>query len=101
MLKKVFAPFAILLTFCFQSATAQSSLQQLKAIEDSLVVTVDSMYGAFIPDERAIYNEQFVKQLVRALKIKGSYEYPFTQLQTKILAVLVLVGGVHYQEQAH
>ena len=63
---------------------AQDLQQQLAIMEDSLVNTADSMYNAFIPDERAIYNEQFVRQLVRALKIKGSYDHPFTKLQQKI-----------------
>ena len=64
------------------SANAQNT--ELKAMEDTLVVTADSMYNAFIEDQRIEYNEKFVKQLVRALKIKGSYSYPFNELQKKI-----------------
>lgn len=63
------------------SAEAMSAMQQM---EDSLILVADSMYSAFIPDERPIYCEKFVKQLVRALKNTNSFEYPFTKLAGKI-----------------
>ena len=84
MFRKLFVSITLLFTIGLCKAGAQDLQQQLALMEDSLVTTADSMYNAFLPDERTIYNEQFVKQLVRALKIKRSYEYPFTRLQQKI-----------------
>lgn len=84
MFRKSFLTISLLFTIGLCSATAQDLQQQLALIEDSLVVTADSMYNAFIPDEREVYNERFVKQLVRALKIRGSYDHPFTKLKEKI-----------------
>ena len=53
-------------------------------MEDSMVITSDSMYDAFIPDDHVIYSERFAKQLVHALKIPNSYLYPFDKLKDKI-----------------
>lgn len=83
MLKKTFASFALLLLCAVKPLMAQDKTQ-MAAIEDSLFVLADSMYNAFIPDDRLDYNEKFVKHLVKALKMKGSYMYPFTRLQEKI-----------------
>lgn len=55
-------------------------LERLHKMEDSLVITADSMFDAFIPDMRIGYSERFVRQLVRALKITDSYLYPFDTL---------------------
>jgi hypothetical protein len=55
-------------------------LEKFRKMEDSLVVTADSMYEAFLPDTRVGYSERFVRQLVRALKIPNSYLYPFDTL---------------------
>lgn len=82
MLYKSLAVFAFFILVLDKAAFAQST--GLKVMEDSLVVTADSMYSAFIADERVVYNEKFVKQLVRALKIQGSYSYPFNELQKRI-----------------
>ena len=49
-----------------------------------MVVSADSMFDAFIPDERVTYSEHFAKQLVRALKIPNSYLYPFDKIKDKI-----------------
>ena len=68
----------------FSGAVEAQSTAEIKAVEDSLLVTADSMYNAFIPDERPGYTQQFVKQLIRALKYPGSYDYPFERLATKI-----------------
>ena len=84
MLKKLLIAMALLLTVGFERLSAQDLQQQLELMEDTLVNTANSMYGAFIPDERSIYNEKFVKQLVKALNIKRSYEYPFKKLSEKI-----------------
>ena len=82
MFNKSLILIVLLLLVVSKASFAQDA--QLKVMEDSLVVTADSMYNAFIPDERSLYNEKFVKQLVRALKLQGSYSYPFDELQKKI-----------------
>lgn len=56
----------------------------LRAMEDSLITTADSMYTAYIPDTRPAYCERFVKQLIKALKVPNSYKYPFDTLSKKI-----------------
>lgn len=56
-------------------------------MEDSLVVSADSMYSTLIPDFRVEYCEKFVKQLVRTLRIPGSYKYPFDSL-SKIINII-------------
>ncbi|MBW7913494.1 MAG: hypothetical protein H3C54_07320 [Taibaiella sp.] len=53
-------------------------------MEDSLLVTADSMYHAFIPDFRIEYTERFVKQLVQALKQPNSWDYDFPKLKEVI-----------------
>lgn len=71
-----------ILSFCgfsYSQITPQN-MDKFKIMEDSLVTTADSMYEAFIPDTRIDYAERFVKQLVRALKIPNSYNYPFDSL---------------------
>jgi len=78
-----------LLFACFVSnATAQQlsgeGRETLAKMEDSLAVVADSMYTAFIPDQRPVYCEKFVKQLVRALKTPNSYSYSFANLAKKI-----------------
>lgn len=84
MFRKLIVTFVLLLAIGQGKASAQDLQQQLELIEDSLLRSADSMYYAFIPDDRSEYNERFVKQLVRALKIKGSFNYPFTKLGEKI-----------------
>lgn len=56
-------------------------MEKLRIMEDSLVVSADSMYEAFIPDLRVGLSERFVKQLVRALKIPDSWAYHFDSLR--------------------
>ncbi len=74
------------IALCFISAPvfAQGDFAAIKAIEDSMLVTADSMYKAFIPEERSEHNEKFVKQLIRALKTPNSYSYGFDKLKEKI-----------------
>ena len=89
MLKK---SFAVLLCVLFCSLSDQINARQLPEetksqlaqIEDSLVVLTDSMYNAFLPDERPAYCERFVRQLVRGLKLTNSFDYDFPQLKKKI-----------------
>lgn len=65
-------------------ANAQQDIALIRSIEDSLVKTVDSMYEHNIPDEMPAFNARIVKQLVKALKIDGSYSYPFDSLGKRI-----------------
>lgn len=83
MLNRSIAFFASLLFFA-APVFAQDNIVSIKAIEDSMLVNADSMYKAFLPEERSLYNEKFVKQLIRALKVPGSYSYPFDKLKDKI-----------------
>lgn len=83
MLRKTFASLIFIFLAGFGKAHAQD-FSEIKAIEDSLVVTADSMYTGFIPEMRVIYTEQFVKQLIRALKKPNSYSYDFPKLKEKI-----------------
>jgi hypothetical protein len=55
-------------------------LEKFQIMEDSLVMSADSMFYCFIPDARIAYSEKFVAQLVRTLKIPNSYSYPFDSL---------------------
>ncbi|MCW3122766.1 MAG: hypothetical protein JWQ38_2258 [Flavipsychrobacter sp.] len=68
----------------FSQDIAPQNLERLQIMEDSLLVSADSMYDAFIPDTRIGYSERFVKQMIRALKIPNSYYYPFEKLNKKI-----------------
>lgn len=81
------ASFILFLTAGY-SGNAQSispqDLEKFRKMEDSLVVTADSMFQALIPDTRVIYSERFAKQLVRTLKIPNSYSYQFDTLQKVI-----------------
>lgn len=82
--------FLFLLSICFgpQSSMAQSgkadNMTLLRKMEDSLIHSADSMFFTPIPDFRTEYCEQFVKQLIRTLKIPGSFNYPFDSLQKTV-----------------
>jgi hypothetical protein len=54
--------------------------ERLQTMEDSLLITADSMFTAFIPDTRIAYSERFARQLVRALRITNSFYYNFPKL---------------------
>lgn len=90
MMKKIFAASAVILLLVSarivkaQGNITKDDLRELKALEADLIRATDSMYSAPIPDMRADYCAQFVKLLVRTLKIPNSYEYPFDSLATKI-----------------
>lgn len=68
-----------------QSAAELASMAQM---EDSLLVTADSMYAAFLPDTRIIYSERFARQLVKALKTPNSWNYGFPKLSARINILL-------------
>ncbi|MGN6475643.1 MAG: hypothetical protein ACTHKV_00345 [Flavipsychrobacter sp.] len=84
MRKTYFVLIACFLLMGVQRTHAQDNVAEIRLIEDTLVNISDSMYGAVIPDERAIYNERFIKLLVRALKYPGSYKYGFDSLAQRI-----------------
>ena len=85
MFNKSWAPLllVVLLSFSVRSY-AQDDFTKIQQIEDSMLLTADSMYHAFIPDDRAAYTERFVKQLVQALKEPNSWAYEFPKLQQEI-----------------
>ena len=77
------------MVFCVVLLATKSNAQidasmSIKQMEDSLVVTADSMYSAFLPDTRIGYSERFARQLVRALKTPDSWNYSFPALSKKI-----------------
>lgn len=90
MFKKTFAVILFSLTIaCCSQTIAQDkisaeNMERFHIMEDSLMVTVDSMYNAFIPESRLDYSNRFIKQLLRTLKLPNSYYYPFDKLKTKI-----------------
>jgi len=89
MIKRSFAIIAcVFMLLSGGKAMAQSvatdDLPRFHAMEDSMLVTIDSMYDAFIPDTRTEYCERFVKQLVRTLKMPNSYYFTFDKLKDKI-----------------
>ena len=66
------------------SAITPQDMERFHKMEDSLVLTADSMYNAMIPDMRPAYSERFARQLIRTLKINNSYLYPFDTLQKMV-----------------
>jgi hypothetical protein len=68
----------------FSQTIAPQDLEKLHIMEDSMMVTADSMYEAFLPDTHIGYSERFVRQLIRALKISNSWLYPFDKVREKI-----------------
>lgn len=87
MMNRVMKSLVILLAlFCSNNSYAQrvitpENMEKLHIMEDSLIITADSMYNALIPDTHIAYCERFVKQLVRALKIENAYLYGFDSLK--------------------
>jgi len=82
--RHLFVLLMALLSFggrAFAQVITPEDMDKFHIMEDSMVVTADSMYKAFIPDAHVAYSERFVKQLVRTLKINNSYYYPFDKLK--------------------
>jgi hypothetical protein len=67
-----------------QGAVAPADLKVLQQMEDSMSLSADSMYSAFLFDTRLGYSERFAKQLVRALKIPNSWSYDFPKVSQRI-----------------
>ncbi len=76
--------FCILCDIQAQSGIDKSDLDSLQKYEAEMVLLADSMYQAPIVDLRGTYCEQLGRLLVKALRINGSYTYPFEKLGEKI-----------------
>lgn len=83
MFNKLLVTIVLMVSLCI-SSYAQDGYDNIKKVEDSLVVMSDSMYHAYIPDERPAYVAKFVKQLVTALKTPNSWGYEFPKLSQEI-----------------
>lgn len=84
MLNKIFPVLLASFLMTGTVAKAQQDITLLRSIEDSLVKVVDSMYETKIPDEMPEFNAKIVRQLVRALKIDGSFNYGFDSLAKRL-----------------
>ena len=89
MFRKICALLVVVLVTINVPASAQGNLSKentasISAVEDSLLVMADSMYNAIFPDQRVGISERFARQLVRALKVNSSWNYPFEKLGKKI-----------------
>lgn len=84
----MFKKFFIAVCFCTfvtnVTTSAHEGIEKIKMVEDSLLLTADSMYNAFLPDDRPMYTQRFVKQLLNALKEPNSWAYDFPKLQEEI-----------------
>lgn len=83
--------FFLVFLFCiagyFPGTRLQAAAQEensLVVAEDTLLALSDSMYHAFMIEERQQYCERFVRTLVRALKAPHSYRYDFPRLREHI-----------------
>ncbi|MEP7258892.1 MAG: hypothetical protein ABI687_10890, partial [Flavitalea sp.] len=65
-----------------QQALPQANKKQFSGLEDSLKVFSDSMINALSPITRFRADSNFVRGLVRALKVKNSFYYPFDSLES-------------------
>jgi hypothetical protein len=63
-----------------QSSISSSVLKSLQVQEDSLKVLSDSLINAEDPAVRFRADSQFIRTLVRSLKLKNSFHYPFDSL---------------------
>jgi len=83
-MKKVFLILFGCVFFCsaFSQQLSQANKQILEKKEDSLKVFARQLVQAESSDDRFAADSQFTKMFVRALKINGSFEYPFDSLNT-------------------
>ncbi|MBS1588651.1 MAG: hypothetical protein JST52_03455 [Bacteroidetes bacterium] len=70
--------------FSFAQGLKPEDRQLMVKKEDSLVQMADSMFNAYLPDDRPRFCEKFVKHLVAALKTENSFNYDFPLLRKKI-----------------
>jgi len=69
---------------CAAQSVAPEDMEKFRIMEDSMMVTCDSMAEAFLPDSHIMYSERLVRQLVRTLKIPNSYYFSFDKLKDKL-----------------
>lgn len=67
-----------------QSGIDSDDLDSLRVWESEMLLVADSMYQAPIVDLRGEYCERLGRMLVKALRVSGSYQYPFEKLAEKI-----------------
>ena len=73
--------------FVFRSNAQIKSddLQRLRLMQDSLKVLSDSVVTAKNPATRLQSSQAFIRTLVRALKVEGSYNFPFDSLKRIVI----------------
>ncbi|MBO9572668.1 MAG: hypothetical protein J7497_10755 [Chitinophagaceae bacterium] len=82
-MNKLWSFFLLILCLCGTfNAHSQSARKLLAAKEDTLKIFADSMINAVSPETRFRDDSNFVRGLVRALKINNSFYYPFDSLKT-------------------
>lgn len=78
----------ILAIFCLSAISSQAqslspeNRATLEKMEDTLKITGREIINGNTAEERFQADSQFTRMLVRALKIKGSFHYPFDSLNT-------------------
>ncbi len=82
---------ALFSLFVFQSGSklnaqeiAPPDIEKMRIMEDSMLITIDSIYNAYLPESHVGYSERLIKQLVKALRCDNSYIYPFSKIADKI-----------------
>jgi hypothetical protein len=75
-------PLAVLVSDVSAQALSATDRKQLIKKEDSLRLFADSMINAESPAVRFRADSNFVRGLVRALRVKNSFNYPFDSLRT-------------------
>jgi hypothetical protein len=85
MIYKLILAFSLVLGIHSLTLGQRVSAQDKKDLfrkEDSLQIFADSMINGTTPAKRFRSDSNFVRVLVRSLKIKNSFNYPFDSLQT-------------------
>ncbi len=83
-LSRLLAVVLLLTGFAINAQTINSSSYKVQLLkkEDSLKVFADSMINAYSAPDRFRADSNFIRGLVRALKIKNSFYHPFDSLIT-------------------
>jgi hypothetical protein len=74
--------FIVIGNSCFAQQLSKANRKELQKKEDSLTVFALELIQGRNADDRFTADSQFTKMFVRALKTKGSFEYPFDSLIT-------------------
>lgn len=69
-----------LFILCCVNIVLRAQTQSLQVQEDSLKVFADSLINAESPATRFRADSQFIRTLVRSLKVRNSFHYPFDSL---------------------